>query len=870
MKKKPKRSTWRKLIIIILILLILVGSAGVFLKYRYKDIVKGIIKTEISNLIKPNIYTDVDFTVLRTFPYASVVFKNTRMDDPLFADSLMLDIEKIYFKFNILSLIKKDYTLKSIELSKGNLFLRTNQYGKSNYLNVFKSQPDSTGKQLSLELDKILFNEIKARYDNLQSGNSLSMKIENASAKGSFSDNDYKLSVFGDFHLDHYKSNDNIWASDDKIYADLIMQVSTGNEVFSMSHGEIKFNAVPLEIKGKVFYGDKKKMNLNLISQKLDIEKLLKDIPEKYNEHTKPYTIKGKPYLTIDVNGPYGNNYTPHIEASFGVTNAKLRHKKSGTKIEELQMEGYFTNGEKKKSETTKLILDNISGYFENQRFDGSFKLINPENPSLKLVTNAKIDIEKLKEFAGLDQFEILEGTMETNMEFLFEPDDINNFKPEDFSDGKSTGILKLTNLAFKMKDGSSVFRNMNGDISFNNKDAVINKLNGKINKKNDFSIKGYFDNLFPFIFFKDQELRIIADFSSHYLSLDELLSKDEKAKKDKGYKLNFPSNISFDFDVSVKELDFRNFHGEGLTGRAQLRNQILYLNNLNFDGMGGRIRAKGILNGQDKNIFKLTGNAYLKDVKMEQAFYQLENFNQDNLTHENISGNLTSNFEFSSKLNKELKPVSKTFKANAEIVLTNGKLTNYEPLMDLSKFVRVDNLSEVKFGRMENTIKVNNKQIIIPKMEINSNAVNIKLAGKHTFNNEIEYYLEILLSEILSRKARKNKKENVEFGRIEDDGLGRTTIFLKVFGTTDNPKFEYDTKGLKQKLQKDLKNEKIELKQVMHEELGLFRGDTTIKQKPKTEREIRREKKRKEKEKRKERIEKQEEGEFIIEWEDE
>lgn len=870
MEKKPKRFAWKKLAITVLILLILIGVAGIFLKYRYKDIVKEMIKNEISNRVKPDIYTDVDFTVIRTFPYASVVFKNTRMKDPLFADSVMLDIEKIYFKFNILSLIKKDYTLKSIELSKGNLFLRTDQYGKSNYLNVFKSKPDSTRKELSLELDKIHFNDIKTQYNNLQSDNSLSVTIEDVSAKGSFSEKNYKLAVFGDFHLDHYRIKDNVWAKNDKVYTDLEMQVNEKDKVFSMSRGEIKFNAVPLQINGKVVYGQKKKLDLKFFSQKLDLEKLIEDIPEDYEEHFEPYAIKGKPYITIEINGAYGNNHMPHIESSFGVTNAKLKHKESGTKIKELQLEGYYTNGELNAAQTSRLIVESVSGYFDNQKFEGSLEIINPDKPSIKLITKAKIDLEKLKEFAGLDEFETFTGIMETDIEFFFEPEDINNFEPEDFSKGKSNGMVKLTGMSIKMKEGTSVFQDINGQLSFNNRDAVIKILEGRINKKNDFTIKGYAENLFPFLFFEDQKLSIIADFSSDYLSLDNMLSEDGKTKKQDEYKLNLPANIAFDFDVSIKELDFRKFHGENITGRARLQNKILYLNNLNFDGMGGRIRAKGVLNGQKKDVIKLNGHAYLNDVEMKQAFYQLENFNQDNLTHKNISGNLTSTFEFSSKLDETLKPIGKSFKANANILLTSGKLTNYKPLMDLSKFIRVDDLSEVAFGKLENTIKVNNEQIIIPKMEVNSSAFNIKLAGKHSFNNEIEYYLEILLSDILSKKARDNKKENIEFGRIEDDGLGRTTLFLKVFGTTDNPKFDYDTEGLKQKLKEDLNQEKTELKQIMHDELGLFRGDTTIKKRPKTEREIKREERRKEKEERKEQIKKQEEGEFIIEWEDE
>ena len=62
------------------------------------------------------------------------------------------------------------------------------------------------------------------------------------------------------------------------------------------------------------------------------------------------------------------------------------------------------------------------------------------------------------------------------------------------------------------------------------------------------------------------------------------------------------------------------------------------------------------------------------------------------------------------------------------------------------------------------------------------------------------------------------------------DDGLGRTTLFLKMTGTVDNYKIAYDTKGLKESWKEDLKEEKQTLKTILNEEFGWFKKDTTLK----------------------------------------
>ena len=71
-------------------------------------------------------------------------------------------------------------------------------------------------------------------------------------------------------------------------------------------------------------------------------------------------------------------------------------------------------------------------------------------------------------------------------------------------------------------------------------------------------------------------------------------------------------------------------------------------------------------------------------------------------------------------------------------------------------------------------------------------------------------------------KKPGKQKKENEEFGgHEEDDGLGRTTLFLKMTGTVDNTKISYDRKGLRKKWSEDLKTEKESIKSILKEEFG-------------------------------------------------
>jgi ABC-type microcin C transport system duplicated ATPase subunit YejF len=115
--------------------------------------------------------------------------------------------------------------------------------------------------------------------------------------------------------------------------------------------------------------------------------------------------------------------------------------------------------------------------------------------------------------------------------------------------------------------------------------------------------------------------------------------------------------------------------------------------------------------------------------------------------------------------------------------------------------------------------------------MDINSSAFNISGNGIHNFDNHYTYHINVLLSDVLARKARQNKKENTEFGVVEDDGLGKTRIPLMIVGYNDDYKISYDTKGLKEMIKDRMTGQKNELKSIFREEFGFYKRDTTIKQ---------------------------------------
>jgi hypothetical protein len=155
--------------------------------------------------------------------------------------------------------------------------------------------------------------------------------------------------------------------------------------------------------------------------------------------------------------------------------------------------------------------------------------------------------------------------------------------------------------------------------------------------------------------------------------------------------------------------------------------------------------------------------------------------------------------------------------------VLLNGALVNFEPVKQLSSFIELSELENINFQKLENNFFIRNNMFFMPTMAVNSSAADISVNGQHSFDNDFEYHVKVLLSQVLSRKKKPARRTVTEFGVVEDDGLGRTSILLKVTGNADNVKVGYDLKAVAKGVQDNIRSEKETMKSILNEEYGWY-----------------------------------------------
>ncbi len=246
----------------------------------------------------------------------------------------------------------------------------------------------------------------------------------------------------------------------------------------------------------------------------------------------------------------------------------------------------------------------------------------------------------------------------------------------------------------------------------------------------------------------------------------------------------------------------------------------------MSFNSQKGSITGNGLIVQNSNKSFIGRGSFTLSGIDVNETFTTFHNFGQSFLKAENIDGSLSGSLSLLIPVDSLLKPDIKSVTAEGKYLLTNGALINFDPVKELSSFVELSELQNIKFDQLENDFFIRSNALYMPQMDVRSSAVDLAVNGKHSFNNDYVYHVKLELSEILSNKARKNRNLSSEFGEVEDDGLGRTSLLLKVEGNGEDVKVSYDMQAAGNQIRDDIRKERQTLKNILNEEYGWYKKD--------------------------------------------
>lgn len=796
---------------------------SVSLVFIYEDEVINLIIKELNKNLKTEVRIDpknIDLTIVKSFPNCAIVFKDlTAMDAKEFkTNDTLLYAKRLSLDFNIRDLFNKNYTIKKIELDHARCHLKVDKKGNANYF-VWKSEGTKvSGDSLKFALEKITLTNIELTYKNAKDKIKLNTTIKELSFKGKFNEHDYTLKSDGGSFVDLFQINNVKYLNNKNVKFDIELDVK--GPTYTIKKSETSINSTKLVSNGAFVIQDSlQSLDVNFNGKNLDISTTLSLLPEKFQNEMNDYESDGEFYASGECH--YKNGSPLILKSEFGIKQATITHKQQRATLKNVNLQGSITVNENRSI----LKLKNISAQLNSNTFTGDVELSNFKDPYLKLKLAANTKLEELINFYPIDTLQNLSGSININAEIegLISEMKSNAYSPSI----KASGSAVLTDLKATFKQSEKTINIPEGELKLNNRHLNVYHL--KLIKGNsDVMLIGELPNFLGYLFDTKEPLTIIAQVTSEKIELEDFLFGSGQSKESSS--INISNNLDFNVSVSVKQVTFGKFTSENFKGNLLLKNQKIALKDVVLNAADGEIKLNAFADASGDNI-KVSGECELNKLNVKKLFTQLNNFGQTTIQDINLKGFATASIDFTGTWDKKLNVDLSSINVTSSILIKRGELIGLKSFESLAKYIDVKELRHIKFSTLQSAIEIKNKVITIPKTSIKSNAINLELWGKHTFDNQIDYHIQLLLSELLAKKPRANKDFDEELSLVENDPENRRSVFILMTGSIDNPIIKYDRKGAKAKIKDDIKQEKQNLKQLLKEEFGFFKKDSVKKE---------------------------------------
>jgi hypothetical protein len=820
--------------ILIIAISVLLFSASLLLQDKVAEAILNSFNKSLSTKFDIG---SVRLSFLRKFPKASLELKNVVVySSPNFNSEQFIGIntdtlitaKAVSVEFKITDILKGNYNIDRIGAKDGNVNLYSDISGFVNYDVSVKS--DNPGNEaITINLERINIDNIKASYNNIATKLIIKAVISNGRLKSRISGDKIDFSAVAETEINSFQLYNTCITK--PIKADLDLKLISTREGVRINEGLLEVENIIFGVNG--FISENDLLDLNLTGQNVDLSKIRKYLPEKYLNQVSDYNPSGILSVDCKIKGPLTRTRNPHIEIKYDLSNGQITYGKSGLTINNLSFSGHFSNGSRNLPETSSFSFIDIKGRLGSAEYSGSFAISGLDRPKSSFILKGRVYPQEIKEFFNLQDISEAGGYSDVDIKMTTDIWPLNKLTISDLIDSKPIAALSFNTFSIGYKNNQILFRNISGNCSYG--ETVIAENLSLNYKDQDIMINGEFRNLPEWLTGKPVRLIARADISMNKLIPEAFFENKTAPENDSLVKkaFTFPGDVLFNINFSIGSLDYKTFSAREIKASVNYKPRVLTFKSLNMNSLNGAISGDGFILQNNSKSIMARGSFSLFKIDVNSAFNTFHNFGQDFIRAENLSGDLSGTLSVLVPLDSMLKTQFKTLTAEGKYTLENGALINFDPVKELSAFIELSELENIHFEKLENDFFIKNNFVYIPQMDVKSSAADLSVSGKHSFDNDYEYHVKILLSELLSKKRKKNKSSATEFGVVEDDGLGRTSILLKIVNKGPDVKVSYDVKAAGASVKNSIKSERQTMKTILNQEYGWYKSDTTTKSKP-------------------------------------
>lgn len=801
----------RRILWVFLVMALLSVSGGILIIWQYGPRVKEFVAEAIHDNIVTAIGFDgrMEVSLWSEFPRLAVELRDVWVQDSFRTDTL-LRAERVYVQLDIIKVLTDRLSIEGIRVTGGFVRIRQNAKGQWNY-KVWREVGESE-TATDLNIDLLALDRMRVDFASQRSGLSFDLLAQKTKMSGRFTDDDQRIEASISGTMTSLSTNGILRVSGLPIDLKAVLAIQDKGRTIGVEMGnallagnELLWSMLLQNMDGELH------LKLELQGSRILPEELLPHIWPNMPQALRNMDIRGRSDIALSLEGPLTSSQGPALHATWTMTDGALTFRELPVKGIHFSADIDLYDLNRPQDATFTFAHFKLSTPKGQVSGDGQLKDL--QNPYLTLRSKGRTRLEELLLITGQQQ--ALDGKGAITWDIVFEGPLGERFRTTkaELRKMRWTGSLQFSDVQLALGNGIPPLKDLHGQVAMEADETRITEFSGELGH---LVFDGNMDvqQLREVLADSLQPLRLRADVSIREIDIQKLASE---------WTMNTEGSsgqqrpLSLSATVDVGRVQHHGFSATKLKGRIDLNEGALKARDLHFGAVGGNVSAElhytPVTEGAELYV-----DAALQQIDIARMLREWDDFGQTTVTSEHLRGKADADMQLKLPLNRDGKLIMNGMRIESDLRISGGELIGFEPLNALSRFISVDELKHVRFDTIINHFSIRDQRLIIPYMSINSSILNVDVYGEHGFDQELDYHVNLLLNDLIRRKA---KKQQFFEGHEIVDERGATRLFLWIRGRPGNIKVGFDKKEVRQKVKEDLKKEGNLIKQLFKDEFG-------------------------------------------------
>ena len=784
-------------------LVLLIG--GVISSLIFSEQIESAVVKNLKEQIPTNLEIgDVDFQLFDNFPFSTVkINKLYIQEDVSFGNDTLLYAESAYVSFSVIKFIFNTFSIENISINSGKISIKESA-NKTNYAFLKNNNNNET----EIKLEEIKLVNTVFNYSSQPNKTELALICSNIKLdiieKNNYNIDGSYISKKTEIYNKEYLENKKVKVNINYLNTDGIEKLKSSS---------IDIEGLQFFVKG--FLNQEKYLDLEIIGEKQNIKSFTQNTPKHLRQIYASILLDGIINYNAIIKGKIGSQTNPHLTIDYSVTEGVFETKKYPFYLSNISCNGIIDNGLNNNFKSSSVSFNNFDGKTKKGNIKGEFLLSNLADYYLNADLISVWQMDEANYYFEESPFYECNGQINAKTKYEGKISFDENFNNH-FLNGNHYSEISLTDLNF-------LYRNYPVKINVAKCNAQIYNDSIKINnsliniKDSDIKYVGIVKNLFNYILLNsNSKIELVGDLNSKTINLKTLMASDEKDEENLN-EFVLPEYLTFRLNSKIETLVYNNIYPNNINGNLYFKDNSISSKDLELNIFDGKMSFDGKFYKNEKNNFKLTSNIKLEKIDVKKGFSAFNNFGQDFIQDKHIKGLSSSRIICNMYWDKYLNLNYESIDVNSKITIEKGELIDFKPLESLSAYVKLKDLEHIKFSKLENEIKIKDKIISIPNMEINSSALSLIISGKHFFNREYNYKVSLLLSDLLAKRFRSKRSD---FNPNDSISPLKTDLQIRMKGNKDDSEIYFEKLKIKENIKQEIKKEIIDVKKIISEEL--------------------------------------------------